>query len=90
MQSLAPAKMNQFEMVTLCEMLQDHADHRRARQAAKDKLPSRIDTQGRKVPVMEISQPPRSMLSYFVRCEHGRIMERMEISDEEEYFDLVV
>ncbi|KAJ6553602.1 hypothetical protein DFH09DRAFT_1085712 [Mycena vulgaris] len=87
MQSLAPSKMTQFEMVVLCDMLQDHVNGLKVKQ----KLALGTDTRARKIPLMEIAKPPRSMLTYFdtLRCDYTRIRERMEISDEEEYFDLV-
>ncbi|KAJ7470742.1 hypothetical protein FB451DRAFT_1559339 [Mycena latifolia] len=91
LQSLAPIMMNQFEVVVLCDMLQDHTDGGRIKEAEQKKLASDCDTRARKILRMELPRPPWSMLNYFSthECDYTLIQKQMDISDEKEYFDLV-
>lgn len=92
-QSLAPIKINQFEVVVLCDMLQKHIECRRVTEDSR-KSSARADDgprRAKKVPRMDIAKPPPSLQKYMgtLSCDHRRIQEEMGIADEEEYFDIV-
>ncbi|KAJ7690101.1 hypothetical protein B0H17DRAFT_1134582 [Mycena rosella] len=91
LQSLAPAKINPLEVVMLCDMLQDHVDGGQITEARAKKLAPGADTRA-KIPQMEVPRPSQSVLDdlSLLECDPTRIMEHMEIADEEDYFDLVV